>query len=137
VRAPESPASAPRPDRPTGPSGPERRRATGVLTWVMVRVTGLVLAVLVLGHFAVTHIVTDVADTDSAFVAERWRSAIVLGWDWLMLAAAVLHGAAGLRGIVVEYAGPRLARFLIAGLVVLAAAMLVLGTATIVAVILA
>jgi succinate dehydrogenase hydrophobic anchor subunit len=103
----------------------------------MVRVTGLILAVLVLGHFAVTHIVTDVADTGSAFVAERWRSAIVLGWDWLMLAAAVLHGAAGLRGIVVEYASPRLARYLVAGLLVLAAAMLALGTATILAVILA
>jgi succinate dehydrogenase hydrophobic anchor subunit len=139
VRAAGPPASD-RPGQPAGLSGlldPDRRRTTGVLTWVTVRVTGLILAVLVLGHFAVTHVVTDVADTGSTFVAERWRSAIVLGLDWLMLAAAVLHGAAGMRGVVVEYAGPRVARFLVAGLVVLSAAMLALGTATILAVILA
>lgn len=110
-------------------------RPRGLLTWLVVRVTGLLLAVLVLGHFAVTHIVTDVADTGSAFVAERWRSAVVLGWDWLMLAAAVLHGAAGLRAIVVEYAGPRRVRGLSAALFAVSVAMVLLGTATILRVI--
>lgn len=106
-------------------------RPRGLLTWLVVRVTGLLLAVLVVGHFAVTHILTDVADTGSAFVAERWRSAIVLGWDWLMLAAAVLHGAAGLRVVVAEYAKPRRARLLTRALFALAVAMFVLGTVTI------
>jgi succinate dehydrogenase hydrophobic anchor subunit len=112
-------------------------RPRGVLTWLVVRVTGLLLAVLVLGHFAVTHIVTDVAETGSEFVAERWGSTIVLGWDWLMLAAAVLHGAAGLRVIVVEYAGPRRVRLLSAGLFALSGAMVALGTVTILRVALA
>ena len=111
--------------------------ARGLLTWLVVRVTGLLLAVLVVGHFAVTHIVNDVAATGSAFVADRWRSAVILGWDWLMLAAAVLHGAAGLRVIVVEYAGPRRVWILSALLLVLSAAMLVVGTATILRVVLA
>lgn len=126
---------------PTVPPPPAvpmvRSRPPGLLTWLIVRVTGLLLAVLVLGHFAVTHIVTDVGETGSAFVAERWGSAIVLGWDWLMLAAAVLHGAAGLRVIVVEYAGPRRARVLTAALFGLSVAMFGLGTATILRVILA
>lgn len=112
-------------------------RPRGLLTWLVVRVTGLLLAVLVIGHFAVTHIVTDVADTGSAFVAERWRSAVVLGWDWLMLAAAVLHGAAGLRLIVVEYAGPRRVRLVSAALFAVSVAMLLLGSATILRVIVA
>jgi succinate dehydrogenase hydrophobic anchor subunit len=106
------------------------------VTWLVVRITGLLLAVLVLGHFAVTHIVTDVAQTGSAFVAERWRSAIVLGWDWLMLAAAVLHGAAGLRVILVEYAGPRRVRLLSIALFVLSAGMVALGSVTILRVVL-
>lgn len=118
-------------------SDPRPVPARGLLTWLIVRLTGLLLAVLVLGHFAVTHIVTDVADTGSAFVAERWRSAIVLGWDWLMLAAAVLHGAAGLRVVVVEYARPGRARVLTAVLFAVSTAMLVLGTATILRVVLA
>lgn len=112
-------------------------RPHGLLTWLVVRVTGLLLAVLVIGHFAVTHIVTDVADTGSEFVAERWRSTIVLGWDWLMLAAAVLHGAAGLRVIVVEYAGPRRVRVVSAALFAVSVAMVLLGTLTILRVIVA
>ena len=113
----------------TVPGSIERSR--GLLTWLVVRLTGLLLAALVLGHFAVTHIVIDVAETGSAFVAERWRSAIVLGWDWLMLAAAVLHSAAGLRVIVVEYARPGRVRALTAPLFALSAAMVALGTWTI------
>jgi succinate dehydrogenase hydrophobic anchor subunit len=108
-----------------------RSRPRGLLTWVVVRVTGLLLAVLVLGHFALTHILTDVSETGSSFVAERWRSAVVLGWDWLMLAAAVLHGAAGLRVIVVEYARPGRARSLSVALFGLSVAMFALGTMTI------
>jgi len=41
--------------------------------YVMVRVTGLMLAVLILGHFAVTHIITDVPETRSHFVSRRWK----------------------------------------------------------------
>ena len=112
-------------------------RPPGLLTWLLIRVTGLLLAVLVLGHFAVTHIVTDVAETGSTFVAERWGSALILGWDWLMLGAAVLHGAAGLRVIVVEYAPRTAVRVLTIALVALSAAMAVLGSVTILRVILA
>ena len=76
---------------------PPRSRSTRghVLTWVLVRLTGLILTVLVLGHFALTHIIYDVAETDAAFIARRWSSALWLAWDWLMLAWAILHGAAG------------------------------------------
>jgi succinate dehydrogenase hydrophobic anchor subunit len=71
--------------------------------YVMVRVTGLVLAVLVLGHFAVTHITTDVAETDASFIARRWSSALWLLWDWAMLTAAMLHGVAGVWIIIEDY----------------------------------
>lgn len=61
------------------------------------------LAVLVLGHFAVTHFVTDVANTGSEFIARRWGSALWLLWDWTMLSAAILHGAAGVWISIEDY----------------------------------
>src|SRR5687767_12125051 len=73
-------------------------------TFVLVRVTGLALTILVLGHFALTHIVNDVAETDAAFVARRWGSALWVTWDWLMLTAAIVHGAAGVSVAIDDYA---------------------------------
>jgi succinate dehydrogenase hydrophobic anchor subunit len=64
--------------------------------FVLIRVTAVLLAVLVLGHFAVTHIVTDVAETDSGFVAKRWSQALWIAWDSTMLVAALTHAGSGL-----------------------------------------
>lgn len=108
-----------------------------VLAWVLVRVTGLLLTVLVLGHFAITHILTDVADTNAAFVGRRWGSALWLVWDWLMLAAALSHGGIGIWIAIEDYAGNlTLRRLLHRLLVAVTAVLFVLGTATIVRVVL-
>lgn len=77
------------------------------LDYVLLRVTGLLLSVLVLGHFAVTHVVTDVADDNSAFVARRLGSALWIAWDSAMLAAALAHGATGVRIALGDYLGER------------------------------
>jgi len=71
--------------------------------YVLLRVTGLMLSVLVVGHFAVTHFVTDVARNDSAFVARRLSSILWIAWDAAMLAAALAHGAAGVRLALADY----------------------------------
>lgn len=72
--------------------------------YVVLRLTGLMLTVLVLGHFVVTHFVTDVAHDDSAFVARRLSSAMWVAWDATMLAAALAHGATGIRLATADYA---------------------------------
>jgi succinate dehydrogenase / fumarate reductase membrane anchor subunit len=77
---------------------------------VALRVTGLVLSVLVLGHFAVTHFVTDVARDNSAFVARRLSSTIWIVWDSTMLAAALAHGAFGIRLAIADYSTEARAR---------------------------
>ena len=100
------------------------------LAWLTIRVTGVLLAVLVLLHFAVTHLLTDVGDTGSAFVADRWQSGIVAATDWVMLVAAVLHGAAGVWTVLDDYAAPRRLAWPRRALVVLAAAMIAIGTWT-------
>lgn len=100
------------------------------LAWITIRLTALALAILVLTHFAVTHLFTDVAKTDSAFVAERWQSGLVATTDWVMLVTAVLHAGAGLWTVVDEYV--RLSRrpAIRAAMVIVGAAMVIGGTAT-------
>jgi succinate dehydrogenase hydrophobic anchor subunit len=78
-----------------------------LLVYLTIRLTGLLLAVLVLGHFALTHVVTDVADADAGFIARRWSTALWIAWDWLMLAAALVHGAAGVWIAIEDYTPDR------------------------------
>lgn len=89
-----------RPDQPV-PTRVDRRRAVAFVT---VRLSGVLLAVLALGHFAITHIVHDVADTGSRFVAARWGSALWITWDVLMLVCAFAHGAAGVWVAIADHA---------------------------------
>lgn len=78
-----------------------------VAGYLVVRVTGVLLAVLVTGHFAVTHIVDDVAETDASFIAVRWSSVLWVVWDALLLACALVHGASGVWIAVDDYVTPR------------------------------
>lgn len=101
-----------------------RSRIAGYL---VVRATGVLLAVLVTGHFAVTHIVNDVATTDASFIAQRWSSALWVTWDALLLGCALLHGASGVWVAVDDYVTPRRRRPWRAALVVLTATLFALG----------
>ncbi len=99
--------------------------------FLVMRATALVLAVLVLGHFAVTHLVNDVAETGSSFVLRRWSSALWLAWDWTMLAAALAHAGAGIWLLIDEQAqAARLRRHLHRGLAATVVVLLAVGTAT-------
>lgn len=96
--------------------------------YVLLRVTGLALSVLVLGHFVVTHFVTDVAHDDSAFVARRLSSVLWIAWDGSMLAAALAHGAAGVRLALADYsADSQRRRVLERAVVSIAVVLFVLG----------
>jgi succinate dehydrogenase / fumarate reductase membrane anchor subunit len=72
-------------------------------SWFFMRVSGLVLLFLALVHFAITHIINDVVDTDSRFIARRWDNPMWRLFDWALLALALLHGLNGLRYIVDDY----------------------------------
>jgi succinate dehydrogenase hydrophobic anchor subunit len=104
------------------------------LAWLTIRLSGVLLAVLVLLHFAVTHLLTDVAETGSAFVADRWESGVVAATDWVMLVAAVLHGAAGVWTVLDDYASPRRLAWARPALGTLAVVMIALGTWTLLSV---
>jgi succinate dehydrogenase / fumarate reductase membrane anchor subunit len=122
-------SSVPRPAAWELPAPAARDEHASRLTeYVLLRVTGLALSVLVLGHFAVTHFVTDVAHDDSAFVAQRLSSGIWVAWDSAMLAAALAHGSVGLRLAIADYASGRRRRLLQHSVVGLAGALFVVGT---------
>ena len=99
--------------------------------FLLMRVTAVALAVLVLGHFAVTHLVDDVAETGSSFVLRRWSSALWLAWDWTMLAAALAHAGAGIWLLIDEQArAPRARRLLQRALAAAVGVLLAVGTTT-------
>ena len=105
-------------------------RRPRLAAFLVMRTTAVLLAVLVLGHFAVTHLVTDVADTGSSFVLRRWSSALWLAWDWTMLAAALAHAGAGIWLLVDEQApAAAVRRRLHVGLAATCGVLLVVGTA--------
>ena len=72
-------------------------------SWFFMRVSGLVLLFLALTHFAITHIVNDVVETDAHFVERRWDNPLWRMFDWVLLALALAHGLNGLRWIIDDY----------------------------------
>ena len=103
-------------------------------SWFFMRVSGLVLVFLALVHFAITHIVTDVAETDSRFVADRWANPLWRLFDWALLALALFHGLNGLRWIIDDYVRSVRARAVVKGsLYSLSLALFAYGTLTILA----
>lgn len=71
--------------------------------YLTIRVTGVMLAVLALGHYGLTHIINDVAETDAAFIAKRWSSTLWIVWDGLLLGAALLHAMAGMSTVIRDH----------------------------------
>ena len=125
-----------RPDPPlpqVKPPGAGRERPVGgfeLWTWLFMRISGIVLLFLAVGHVLIMHVVdTGVDRVNFAFVQLRWGSPFWKTWDWLMLVLALLHGVNGLRMIVLDYV--RLARVRLtinAFFAVLGGALMVLGT---------
>lgn len=72
-------------------------------SWFFMRISGLILLFLALVHFAITHIVNDVVETDFDFVANRWDNPLWRLFDWSLLVLAMGHGLNGMRTIIDDY----------------------------------
>jgi len=118
------------------PRTPRRGRARSTKTnfelysWLFMRLSGLLLVVLVLGHLFVMLVVGDgIQRVNFAFVAGRWSSPFWQTWDLLQLWLAELHGVNGLRTIINDYTERDLSRFWLKMLLYASALLvLVLGT---------
>jgi succinate dehydrogenase membrane anchor subunit len=82
-------------------------------TWLFMRVSGVVLLVLAVGHVLIMHVWGGGVDrVNFSFVATRWQSPFWRSWDWMLLSLALLHGINGLRVVVMDYIRPVAWRFL-------------------------
>ena len=99
-------------------------------SWLFMRMSGLLLVVLVLGHLFIMNIMDGgVHRLGFAFVAGRWASPFWQVYDLLMLWLAQLHGTNGLRVIINDYAQRPATRFWLKMLLYTATALvMVLGT---------
>lgn len=110
-----------------------RRRPSGnfeMYSWVFMRLSGVLLVVLVLGHLFVNLMLGEgIHRIDFAFVAGKWSSPFWQTWDLLMLWLAQLHGTNGLRTIINDYAERDGTRFWLKSVLYLASiVVIVLGT---------
>ena len=74
--------------------------------WLFMRVSGVLLLLLALGHLAIMHLVHTVDEIDFAFVATRYRNPLWRMYDWFLLMLALVHGMNGLRVLIDDYLRP-------------------------------
>ena len=74
-------------------------------SWIFMRMSGLLLVVLVLGHLLIMNVLDGgVQRINFGFVAGRWASPFWRTWDLAQLWLAELHGTNGLRTVINDYA---------------------------------
>jgi succinate dehydrogenase / fumarate reductase membrane anchor subunit len=94
------------------PSGNRSKTNFELYAWVFMRLSGLALIFLVLGHLLIMNILDGgVQRINFAFVAGRYASPFWRSWDLLMLWLAELHGTNGLRTVINDYAERAQTRF--------------------------
>src|SRR5918911_87600 len=99
-------------DRPRTPTRTRSRSNFELYSWIFMRVSGLLLVILVLGHLLIMNILDGgVQRINFGFVAGRWSSPFWQTWDLLQLWLAELHGTNGLRTIINDYAERDQTRF--------------------------
>jgi succinate dehydrogenase / fumarate reductase membrane anchor subunit len=103
---PQNPAPVIEPPRARTKRTPRSTRTNFELYgWLFMRLSGVVLVVLVLGHLLIQLVLDGgVTKVGFAFVAGRWASPFWQGWDLVMLWLAMLHGGNGLRTVINDYA---------------------------------
>ena len=93
------------------------------------RLSGLCLVFLALGHFAIMHLIHPIEGLNYEFVAGRYR---YFGWrlfDLSMLLLALLHGLNGVRILIDDYIlSPRWHGIASWGLWIIGAFFIILGT---------
>ena len=72
-------------------------------SWFFMRVSGVVLLFMVLGHMFIMHIANNIDTLNYWFVAERLATPFWRTYDWIVLVLAMLHGMNGMRVIIDDY----------------------------------
>ncbi len=73
------------------------------VAFMFMRMSGVVLLILAVGHMMIQHVVNSSVHLSIQFVAEQWNA---WGWkvyDMLLLVFAYFHGINGLRNVLEDY----------------------------------
>ena len=73
------------------------------LAYLFMRMSGVVLLFLAVGHVVIQLILNDVHNLTLRFVADQWDAWGWKAYDMLLLIFAVSHGLNGLRNILEDY----------------------------------
>lgn len=96
--------------------------------WLFMRVSGLLLLFIALGHLGIVHLVIGVDNLTFEVVAERWSTPFWRTYDMILLVLALIHGTNGTRIVIDDYIRGRGWRvFWLASLYVFAVIFLIIG----------
>jgi len=98
------------------------------------RLSGLALVFLALGHMLIMHVLVQFTggEVDFAFVQSRWGTPFWRIYDLLLLVLALVHGVRGARTVITDYVTHPSGRgLLIGGLMVISGIWLIAGIAII------
>ena len=71
--------------------------------WLFMRISGVVLLFMALGHLCIMHIINNIEVINYAFVAKRFATPFWRTYDAVMLWLAMIHGVNGIRTLVDDY----------------------------------
>jgi succinate dehydrogenase / fumarate reductase membrane anchor subunit len=112
-----------------GLSRPKPESGVELYAWFFMRISGIVLLLLVLGHFTIMHLINNIEVINYEFVARRFATPFWRTYDLVMLWLALLHGVNGVRTLVDDYIHARGWRiFALSTLYVLGFMILALGS---------
>jgi len=96
--------------------------------WLFMRISGLILLFLALGHLVLMHLIHNVDEISYAFVAGRYAGWFWRGYDLAMLVLAMAHGINGARILIDDYVhAPRGRAIAVGALYLVCGGLLVLG----------
>ncbi|PYE52843.1 succinate dehydrogenase, hydrophobic membrane anchor protein [Deinococcus yavapaiensis] len=79
--------------------------------WIFMRVSGVVLVFLILGHLWMTYVSVSEKDATFTAVTAKLADPVWKLYDWLILVLSLLHGANGARYSIEDYVRSRPNRF--------------------------
>jgi len=116
----------------SGAGNPRPESGLELYAWIFMRISGLALLFLALGHLLIMHIIHNVDHIDFQFVAARYATPFWRTYDLLMLWFAMIHGVNGIRTVLMDYVRARGWRVVsLASLYVLGLVLLTLGSVAI------
>ena len=87
-------------------SSPKPTGGLELWSWLFMRLSGLALLLLALGHLILMHLINNVDAIDYNFVAARYVGWFWRGYDLLLLILAMIHGLNGVRILIDDYIHP-------------------------------